>query len=127
MDKRISLRPIIENALVNGQTTSAESFQNVTLRPVIKMQHPLLLAFVSDHVLKVNKGFMELSIEQKRLFLIQLFQKDAVLKQRIIGMMMGQFTLEEFRMYSTIETDINKRIVAICLERIIDHMNEIGQ
>lgn len=126
MDKRISLRPIIENALVNGQTTSAESFQNVTLRPVIKMQHPLLLAFVSDHVLKVNKGFMELSIEQKRLFLIQLFQKDAVLKQRIIGMMMGQFTLEEFRMYSTIETDINKRIVAICLERIIDHMNEIG-
>lgn len=127
MDKRISLRPIIENALVNGQTTSAESFQNVTLRPVIKMQHPLLLAFVSDHVLKVNKGFMELSIEQKRLFLIQLFQKDAVLKQRIIGMMMGQFSLEEFRMYSTIETDINKRIVAICLERIIDHMNEIGQ
>lgn len=127
MDKRISLRTIIENAVVNGQTTSAESFQNVTLRPVIKMQHPLLLAFVSDHVLKVNKGFMELSIEQKRLSLVQLFQKDVTLKQRIIGMMMGQFTLEEFSMYTTIESDINKRIISICLERMIDHVNEIGK
>lgn len=125
MDKRISLRPVIENAIVDEHSTNAESFQNSTLRPIIKMQHPLLLAFVSDHVLKVNKGFLEVSDETKRQFLKQLFSKDTVVKNRIIGIVVGQFTVEEFEVYSTIDSEVNKRIIAICEERVLTHLNEI--
>ena len=52
MDKRISLRPTVDSAKVDETTHPNEVFQNETLRPIIKMQHLLILAFVSDHVLK---------------------------------------------------------------------------
>ena len=126
MDKRIALRPVVESAKVDDQTNMNETFQNEVLRPIIKMQHQLLLAFVSDHVLKFNKGFLELSKGKQRTFVTNLFSKDNTFKHRLTGMVLGMFTVEEFKMYTEIGTDVNKRILAICQERMMVHLNEIG-
>ena len=126
MDKRIALRPVVESALVGDQTNLNESFQNETLRPIIKMQHHLLLAFVSDHVLKFNKGFLELSKGKQRTFVTNLFLKDNTFKHRLTGLILGQFTVEEFKTYTTISADVNKRILTICLERMMVHLGEIN-
>jgi hypothetical protein len=126
MDKRIALRPVVESALVGEQTNLNESFQNETLRPIIKMQHQLLLAFVSDHALKFNKGFLELSKGKQRTFVTNLFLKDNTFKHRLTGLILGQFTVEEFKTYTTIAADVNKRILTICLERMMVHLGEIA-
>lgn len=126
MDKRIALRPVVESAKVDDQTNINETFQNEVLRPIIKMQHQLLLSFVSDHVLKFNKGFLELSKGKQRTFVANLFLKDNTFKHRLTGMILGQFTVEEFKTYTSIANDINKRILTICQERMMVHLNEIG-
>jgi hypothetical protein len=126
MDKRISLRPTVDSAKVDETTHPNEVFQNETLRPIIKMQHLLILAFVSDHVLKLNKGFLELSKGKQRTFVTNLFAKDNTFKHRLTGIILGQFTVEEFKNYTTITNDVNKRILNICLERMMVHLNEIG-
>lgn len=126
MNKRIALRPIVESAKVDENTHPNEVFQNETLRPIIKLQHPLLLAFISDHVLKLNKEFLELSKGKQRTFVSNLFAKDTTFKQRLIGLILGQFTVEEFNRYASISADVNKRILTICLERTMVHLNEIG-
>ncbi|MEJ6617009.1 MAG: glyoxalase [Crocinitomicaceae bacterium] len=126
MDKRITLRPVVESAKVDETTHPNEVFQNETLRPIIKMQHLLILAFVSDHVLKLNKEFPELSKGKQRAFATNLFAKDSTFKHRLAGLILGQFTVEEFKLYTTIAPDVNKRILNICLERMMVHLNEIG-
>jgi len=126
MDKRITLRPTVESAKVDETTHPNEVFQNEVLRPIIKMQHLLILAFVSDHVMKLNKGFVELSKGKQRTFVTNLFAKDNAFKHRLIGLIIGQFTVEEFNTYTTISPDVNKRIFTICLERMMVHLNEIG-
>lgn len=126
MDKRIALRPVVESAKVDDQTNLNETFQNEVLRPIIKMQHQLLLAFVSDHVLKFNKGFLELSKGKQRTFVTNLFMKDNTFKHRLTGMILGMFTVEEFMIYTSIANDVNKRILTICQERMMVYLNEIG-
>ncbi len=126
MNKRIALRQAVESAKVDEQTNLNEAFQNETLRPIIKIQHQLLLAFVSDHVLKFNKGFLELSKGKQRTFVTNLFLKDNSFKHRLTGLILGQFTVEEFNVYKTIAPDVNKRILTICQERMMVHLNEIG-
>lgn len=126
MDKRIALRPVVESAKVDDQTNLNETFQNEVLRPIIKLQHLLILAFVSDYVLKFNKGFLELSKGKQRTFVGNLFLKDNTFKHRLTGIILGQFTVEEFKTYTAIAPDINKRILTICQERMMVHLNEIG-
>jgi len=44
-------RPIIKN-LVKEHTTEIESFQNTTIRPIIKMQHLLLVTSCKNYLKK---------------------------------------------------------------------------
>ena len=56
-------RPVLEN-LVNVGTTEIEKFQNEVLRPIIKMQHNLLIASFNNYIQKRKIDFLVLS-EQK--------------------------------------------------------------
>jgi len=42
-------RPILSD-LVNAGTSDVEKFQNEVIRPIIKMQHNLLIAFFKSYV-----------------------------------------------------------------------------
>ena len=42
-------RPILEN-IVKDDTLEIESFQNKTLRPIIKMQHEILIACFNNYL-----------------------------------------------------------------------------
>jgi len=116
-DLRLDLRPLVPQAGVDGSTSAEEAFQNTTLRPVIKLQSDLLHAVVKAHVLGLNKAFDRLNIEIKYAFVDVLFLKDKVLTNKLIGVVLGQFTLDEFAAYAVMSSDLNKRIVGICLER----------
>ena len=41
----VKIRPVLQKAKVNADTSNGEYFQNVTLRPIIKFQNLLLIVF----------------------------------------------------------------------------------
>ena len=55
-------RPILPD-LINEATTEIESFQNKTLRPIIKMQHDLLILSFQNYLVKRKIDFLNIDIE----------------------------------------------------------------
>ena len=124
-DSLQKLRPEIKAAKTSATTSAQETFQNKTLRPIIKFQHPLLLALVKKHLKKRNQNLHALSSEKLAALLESSFDKDVQLRQLIKGMVLGLFTQEEFLRYSQNDSDIHKRILQICKERVLTNLEEI--
>lgn len=118
------LRPEIK-AKTSAASSAQETFQNKTLRPIIKFQHPLLLALVKKHLKKRNQNLQALSREKLAVLLESTFDKDVQLRQLIKGMVLGLFTQEEFLRYSQNDSDIHKRILQICKERVLTNLEEV--
>jgi hypothetical protein len=86
---------------------------------------PLLLALVKKHLKKRNQNLQALSREKLAALLESSFDKDVQLRQLIKGMVLGLFTQEEFLRYSQNDSDIHKRILQICKERVLTNLEEI--
>jgi hypothetical protein len=60
-------RPILKN-LIKERTSELEYFQNITIRPIIKMQHDLLILSLRNYLKKrkiIIEGLSENQITQK--------------------------------------------------------------
>ena len=117
--KDINSRPIIEKALVSDNMTLVEKFQNKTLRPIIKMKHELLIAYFNNYLAIQKFDFNDLSEINRIEFIGQAFSKDSQFRNEVKGMIIGQFTLDEFAMYKNFIKDSNKRILNMVKERIL--------
>jgi hypothetical protein len=105
--------------IVNSETTtSAETFQNKTLRPILKLQNDLYLSMFINYALRQKADFSSLSVSKKQMFIEQSIQKDAVLKNTFIGIAIGMFTLEELELYQSDSKVFNKRIITMLIERL---------
>jgi len=115
----IELRPVIKTALTDNKSSIEESFQNNTLRPIIKFQHDLIISIVQHSLNKYSKDFSSLSIEKKSLKIEATFKSDSQLKNELKGIIIGLFSKEEYEKYNSIRNDINKRIIQIIKERVL--------
>ncbi|WP_159479936.1 glyoxalase [Chryseobacterium sp. 18068] len=105
--------------IVNSETTtSAETFQNKTLRPILKLQNDLYLSMFINYAMRQKADFSSLSVSKKQMFIEQSIQKDAVLKNTFIGMTIGMLTLEELKLYQSESKIFNKRIITMLIERL---------
>ncbi|AYM99823.1 glyoxalase [Chryseobacterium sp. 3008163] len=121
MTTKLDLRENLN--LPNSETTtSAEIFQNQTLRPVLKLQNDLYLSLFTNYALRQKADFSSLSTFKKQTFIEQSLQKDAVLKNTFIGMSIGMFTLEELELYQSDSKVFNKRIITMLIERLKSQM-----
>ncbi|MDP5081244.1 MAG: glyoxalase [Winogradskyella sp.] len=114
-----SIRPIITAAKINDSMSSEELFQNKTLRPVIKMQHDLFLVVFSNYISKRKNLFYELSLEKQLAYIDNAIHKDMKFRNSVKGMIIGQFTVEEYVLYSKESSALNKRMMNIVKERLI--------
>lgn len=112
-------RPEITNIILNG-TLSIESFQNKTLRPILKMKNDLLIYFISNTLKRKDKNYLNLNREKKDAFVQAALTKDIKLNTAIKGIVIGQFTLEELEFYETNQKEISKRIIQMMIERFLD-------
>ena len=117
MIDRLELRPTIKG-LITENNGVEEKFQNLTLRPIIKMQHDLLLAYFKAYFLAKKCKFNELSELKKIAFIESAFQKDNAFKAELRGIVLGQFTVEEFEVYINAKSDYNKRILSMIKQRL---------
>ena len=114
----ISMRPEIPSAKITAQMTDDESFQNLTLRPIAKLQNDLLLAVFRNYVSKHKNVFYDLSIDKKLDYIENAIQKDMKFRNSLKGMIIGQFTIEEFDIYIQNSSALNKRMMNLVKERL---------
>lgn len=111
-------RPEISSAEVRHNMSPDEAFQNNTLRPVIKLQNDLLVEVFRNYSDKHKKVFYSLSPEKRIGYIENAIQKDMKFRNSLKGMVIGQFTLEEYRYYLTNSSALNKRMMNLVSQRL---------
>ena len=117
-----NIRPVISSALVHDNMSSDERFQNVTLRPVIKLQNELFIEVFKNYVEKHKNVFYELSLPKQLDYIENAIHKDMKFRNSLKGMVIGQFTIEEYAIYIQNSSALNKRMMDLVKERLIDHI-----
>lgn len=117
-------RPVLAN-LLKENMSEAEIFQNKTLRPVIKMQHSLIIATFKNYLLKRKIDFTVLTDQKKRGRIKGILTKDSNYKNFTLGIIVGNFTLEEYNFYAVNSSEMNRRILQIITQRLQDSIVEL--
>jgi len=118
----LKVRPVIPSALVYESMTSGERFQNQTLRPVLKLQNDLLVEAFRNYIQKHKGGFYDYTLEKKEYFIENSIQKDIKFRNSLKGMIIGQFTVEEYLEYIKNSSALNKRMMKMVIERLKDQV-----
>lgn len=131
MDSRskslLDIRPEVKKALLHNDMSSEERFQNQTLRPVIKLQNPLLIEAFKNYINKHKRVFYDLSLEKKMTYIEHSIQKDIKFRNSLKGMVIGQFTLEEYKSYIQNSSALNKRMMNMVIERLKDQVQLLDE
>lgn|SRR5690554_1996020 len=114
----IAIRPEIPSATINSLTGTEEQFQNKTLRPIVKLQNDLLLAAFQNYARKHKNVFYTLSLEKQLVYIENAIQKDIKFRNSLKGMVIGQFTIDEYERYIQNSSALNKRMMHLVVERI---------
>ncbi len=126
MDSRskslLDIRPDIPQSHFNSAMGFDERFQNQTLRPVIKLQNFLLVEAFKNYIAKHKGAFHDLSLEKKLQFIEGAIQKDIKFRNSLKGMVIGQFTVEEYQDYITNSSSLNNRMMNMIIERLKDQV-----
>ncbi|PKA96435.1 hypothetical protein B0O79_0070 [Flavobacteriaceae bacterium MAR_2009_75] len=118
----LRIRPEIPSANINNQMSSEEHFQNSTLRPVIKMQNDLFLAAFKNYITKHKNSFFNLSHLKRFEYVENAIQKDIKFRNSLKGMVIGQFTVEEYETYILNSSALNKRMMNMVVNRLKDQI-----
>ncbi len=115
-DKRLTIRPVLN---LSSKITE-ENFQNVTLRPVLKLQHNLIISMFFHFCNKQKISIAEIKKESFQQEITTIIKKNTVLRNQLLGLIIGQFTQEEFLVYKENDSEFNKRILNMIGQRISD-------
>ncbi|MGB5554793.1 MAG: glyoxalase [Flavobacteriaceae bacterium] len=118
----LHIRPQIANTTTTLASCQDEQFQNLTLRPILKLQNDLLLAVLKNYIKKHKNRFFELPLEKRFDYIENAIQKDIKLRNSIKGMILGQFTVEEYASYIQNSSALNKRIMGMAITRLKDQI-----
>lgn len=118
----LGIRPELSKTLLYPGMSEDERFQNLTLRPVIKLQNDLLLGAFRNYAVKHKGYFFDQALEKKFLYIENAIQKDIKFRNSLKGMIIGQFTLEEYEAYIRNSSALNKRMMNMVIERLKDQI-----
>lgn len=107
---------------IHPQSSKEEVFQNRTLRPVLKFQNDLLVEAFINYANKQKNHFYTLSTEKKLLYIENAIHKDIKFRNALKGIILGFFTLEEFKEYTLNSSNLNKRMMNLVIERLKDQV-----
>lgn len=115
----LAARPTILSAKIHDSMSDEERFQNATLRPIIKMQHNLFIAVFKNYIAKRKNVFYDLTLPKRLSYIEHAVHKDMKFRNSVKGMIIGQFTIEEYGIYIENSSALNKRMMNIVKERLI--------
>jgi len=120
--KLLEIRPQVSAAKIVPNMSKEELFQNKTLRPILKLQNDLLLVSFQRYIVRGKNRFHELKKDARLNYIANAIQKDVKYRNSLKGMILGQFTLEEYQLYSANSSALNKRIMSMAIKRLQDQL-----
>lgn len=117
-----SIRPDIPSATINDHMSSDERFQNLILRPIIKLQNDLLIAVFKNYIEKHKCVFYELSLKKRLDYIENAITKDMKFRNSLKGIIIGLFTVEEYIVYMQDSSGLNKRMMRMVKDRLVSNI-----
>ena len=114
----LSIRPEIKKTIAFDSMSSDERFQNETLRPILKLQNPLLISVFTNYIEKRKGVFYDLSLDEKIIYIENSLIKDQKFRSSLKGLIIGHFTVAEYQKYSLNSSSLNKRIINMLIKRL---------
>ena len=118
----LRIRPEIKKTQSFDTMRIEERFQNETLRPILKLQNPLLIEVFHNYIEKRKGVFYELSLEKKLDYIESSLIKDQKFRNSVKGMLIGHFTVTEYCIYKQQSSSLNKRMMNLVIERLKDQV-----
>ena len=116
------IRPEFMTTTINEGMSSDERFQNLVLRPIATLQTDLFIEVFRNYATKHKNVFYDLSPEKRIDYISNAIHKDMKFRNAIKGMIIGMFTLEEYKLYIQNSSALNKRMMNIVKECIINNV-----
>lgn len=107
-----SIGTIFENS------STEERFQNQTLRPILKFKNDLFIEVFKNYANKQKGVFFTLSPEKKMNYIENAIQRDIKFRNSLKGIVIGFFTIAEYKEYIQNSSNINKRMMNLLVERL---------
>ena len=117
-----SIRPEFLATTINTTMSSEERFQNLVLRPIIQLQHELLMVVFKNYISKHKNLFYDLTLEKRMAYIENAIHKDMKFRNSVKGMIIGMFTVEEYTVYIENSSALNKRMMNIAKDRLLSHI-----
>ncbi|MDO7171420.1 glyoxalase [Mariniflexile sp. AS56] len=122
-----SIRPEILSTTIRDDMSNDERFQNLVLRPVIKLQNDLFIEVFKNYIAKHKMVFYDLTLEKRLDFIESAVNRDIKFRNSLKGMVIGLFTVEEYLIYIQNSSALNKRMMQIVKERLISNVQLFEQ
>lgn len=96
-----------------------ERFQNVVLRPVLKLQNAHLCRVTIEAVLALNPAFRDLPEKKQRQFVTATLTSNLALRNQLLGIVLGMLEEVQLMEYLGSRKELAKRIQAMLQQRIV--------
>ena len=119
-----ALRPAVptETPTAEPVPTTVADFLHAVLRPVLKLQNPMLLAVVSDFVHDHHVPLARVAPTDQQRLMAELLTRNTKLRYTIVGLVTGLFTTEEFAFYRQHRPELNRRLLELASRRVQDQV-----
>lgn len=116
-----ALRP----ALALDATQPAERFQNGVLRPILKLQNDLLLRVLRQYLAARKNPLAGLPLPGQLSYLAQALRTDQKFKNRLVGLIVGHFTLDEWAEFVADEAELTRRLTELLIQRFQSQIEQL--
>lgn len=120
-----NIRPEISSSTINNTMSREERFQNVVIRPIVKLQNDLFIEVFKNYAHKHKGAFYDLSIEKRICYIENAIQRDIKFRNSLKGIVIGLFTVDEYKLYIQNSSALNKRMMQIVKDRLISNIQLI--
>lgn len=102
-----------------------EAFQNDVLRPILKFQNEIIIQYFEHFIAESKIEFQKLKHSHKITQVHDLFKTNIQFKQFCLGFIVAYFSVTDFEFYVQNKKEVNKRIIAMLIERICSQIESI--
>jgi hypothetical protein len=122
----LALRPAIagQPAAIPTPTTVAD-FQQQVLRPVLKLQHAVLLATVADFAHDYRLPLAGAEPTEATRLLTELLARNARLRATLAGLAVGMLTQPELAFFRQHRSELTRRLLDLAEQRVLTNIPEL--
>ena len=122
----LKIRPKIKKVKDFPNMSDDERFQNETIRPILKLQNQLFILVFKNYIEKRKRVFYDLSLDKKMIYIESSIVKDQNFHNSLKGIIIGHFTVAEYRQYILHFSSLNKRMMNMLIKRLQNQIEVFG-